>query len=147
MKWVSCSQWVFRTTMPALLPFLFLSTASVFLSWDEGLAWVRKEDSHSWASRTWHCLDGERIAGGGMAGSHAVSDGLGEVNQNQLTMRCSLLPAVWNRMASNWKLKQMKTKAGPKVESLQCTNQAALALESDRSLEPAGIICFGFLYW
>lgn len=44
---VGCSQWFFRTTMPALLPFLFLSTASAFLLWDRGrLGWGGKIPIH-----------------------------------------------------------------------------------------------------
>lgn len=91
--------------MPALLPFLFFFVVVEFfilfqqhgfpvVGWKE--TWVGREDSHSWASGTWHCLDGKSTARGGMAGSHAVSDALKKVNQNQRTI--SKMQSVASRL-------------------------------------------------
>lgn len=136
------------------IPVSFNSLCFPVVGWG-GQAWVRREDSHSWASGTWHCLDGERIAGGGMAESHAMSDALKKVNQNQLTI--SKMQSVANSLKPHGlKLEaetdEDKNESKGKKLIVHKPSSSGFGIRQDKSLELAGfcpvwLFALGVKYW
>lgn len=131
--------------MPALLPFLFLSAASAFLSWDGGQAWVGgRIPVHEPAEPG----TAARIAGGGMAGSHAVSDALRKVNQNQLTV--SKMQSVANTLKPRGLKLEAETDEGKneskgKKPIVHKAKRSGFGISQEKSLELAGF-CLVWLF-